>query len=942
MTLISFILVDNVKAAEFNTVLANSYKINTTYGNKVRLSHVGWGGKGSPYKGVDSVGNLNAYCIAMKHSNNFRNCNNCSLSKCTSKAKTLLKNDNRAITAGYIINVINDSKVDTSKLQIFYGDYSDAKKISDSKCKSISKCDPSKKEEYLKYVYKVLTLNTYFSKFSSVSWDFTKTSNGDDNNCGKAGKRNDGEGSVVARKCNSAGEKLAKEIKEYISDAEKLYDKNFKDNSLPAPKITGVSNRTLKRNGNFYITSTALKFSQNAKLKNDTTISNTFKNNLSNGTVQYCTNSKGTGCVSIPVIGTAYYVKIIPNAGANLANKKVQITITSSAKFNYPYISGYCKNKSMQTLGVRGIKEKSMSVPASITLSIPPEAVKPSIEIQKVDNVGEPLAGAKFELKDSSNRTYALTTSDNKIFRHEFDSSVDISKLSLSLSEITTPNGYVTHANINNIVIGSNSTKYYKVVVDENSPDEEINEARYNAVYKCSVVTTENSVASAPEYKDLVDGTCESYNLDGMSTDTGDGTTSDGGTTSGDGTTSDGGTTSGSAIDVKTVKATKVCFDSTVNQYKEAVAGDDCDSSLKYSVSSNASSVFIEFPNELNTVKIDKKDVTGNEEVPGAHLKICKEENYKKDLENCKPATSINNVELDWDSGDTAKEFAGIPNGTYYIIETLPPSGYKLVQTATEFSIDSSGDIKIGDTKATDGTIVINNALNEVTISKTDIVTTKELPGAKLEICIAGSKKSLEELNADDGDDDDEIESTVESTNDSASDGTSDVSTTATSKSVDEEVDDSDSTDPNDYVILRDDEGNCVVPSLAGSGDQAVWVSGDKPHTIRGLPYGTYFLVETTAPYGYATAESILFKMTPEGILTDIAGNSLKDNKIVMKDAPIKQVKTGNKALIITIIGALMAAVASVYFFGFHKVAHAGGIDDGILKRVKTRKIHKK
>ena len=99
-------------------------------------------------------------------------------------------------------------------------------------------------------------------------------------------------------------------------------------------------------------------------------------------------------------------------------------------------------------------------------------------------------------------------------------------------------------------------------------------------------------------------------------------------------------------------------------------------------------------------------------------------------------------------------------------------------------------------------------------------------------------------------------------------------------------------------------------------GSKATWVSTNTPHKVSGLGAGTYYLVETTAPNGYSTSESILFVVKEDGTLTDINGKSLKDSKIVMQDKPINDVKTGMFGIFV-IIGFLaisgVAGVASYY-----------------------------
>ena len=134
----------------------------------------------------------------------------------------------------------------------------------------------------------------------------------------------------------------------------------------------------------------------------------------------------------------------------------------------------------------------------------------------------------------------------------------------------------------------------------------------------------------------------------------------------------------------------------------------------------------------------------------------------------------------------------------------------------------------------------------------------------------------------------------------------------------------------DDYVIDMY-TGDCVPVTLR-NGTAAQWVSGSTPHTISGLPAGTYYLVEITAPKGYSTAESIKFVMNDDGTLSDGNGKSLANNKIVMKDKPIPDVKTGD---IITMVASMLFLIvigfASYYFFDNK---------DDIVKKVRNRRVN--
>ena len=320
--------------------------------------------------------------------------------------------------------------------------------------------------------------------------------------------------------------------------------------------------------------------------------------------------------------------------------------------------------------------------------------------------------------------------------------------------------------------------------------------------------------------------------------------------------------------------------------------------------------IFVTRVNEKNKVIISKQDATGDEEVPGAELKICTEADYNPSDPNldCEAAKTVDNTVMSWISGTSSTEFNGLKAGTYYIIETLPPSGYKLVKTVTKFSIDAAGVVKSGNTVATDNTIVVKNNINTLEISKTSIASTKELPGAKLSICVTREKVSDES-----------------STSDTAGDTSSDTAgdTASDTPESDEEYENDDTSSSyhvsidfahKEYVMLEDTDGNCIPVTLA-DGTFATWVSGTEPKKISGLPAGVYFLVEKIAPFGYSTAESVLFGMTEDGKLVDKNGTSLANSKLVMKDAPITDVKTGMLPFVIISLLAIGSIGGAFYVY---------------------------
>ena len=146
------------------------------------------------------------------------------------------------------------------------------------------------------------------------------------------------------------------------------------------------------------------------------------------------------------------------------------------------------------------------------------------------------------------------------------------------------------------------------------------------------------------------------------------------------------------------------------------------------------------------------------------------------------------------------------------------------------------------------------------------MATTKELPGAKLKICLAGLDENGE------------------------------------------------------YQMAVDNDGNCIVPLLHDE-SKAEWISSDEPHEVVGLPAGAYYLAESQAPLGYDVTESILFILNQDGTLSDKDGNLIGDgSKLVMHDKKIEQVPTGDILVgLVAFLGILGFAFGSYYYFDNNK-----------------------
>ena len=180
-------------------------------------------------------------------------------------------------------------------------------------------------------------------------------------------------------------------------------------------------------------------------------------------------------------------------------------------------------------------------------------------------------------------------------------------------------------------------------------------------------------------------------------------------------------------------------------------------------------------------VEISKTDITSSKELPGAHLKITDKEGKV------------------WDSWISADKphMIRLHSGEYTLTETLPAQGYTTAESITFTVLQTSKwDYEVQHVKMEDSPTVVH-------LSKTDITTGTELPGATL--------------------------------------------------------------------IIRDKNGATIEQ----------WVSTDTPHIIERLPVGKYTLVEITAPEGYETSEEVEFTVT----------DTKEIQKVVMKDSPHRDIE---------------------------------------------------
>lgn len=620
------------------------------------------------------------------------------------------------------------------------------------------------------------------------------------------------------------------------------------------------------------------------------------------GTATICPNSSGKNCSgsSKTITGETsdnFYVKVVNGT----VDTVVTVSLSGEVSISYPKLTYYHMSNSRQDVlrndkSTRTKKYTSKKIKLNLTFD------KSSLAIYKYDESGDAVTSANFTMTLDGNN---IPLSKNDNYFSSGDLSLSIAGKELCYTETNIPSGFKKPENVTTcITIPTSDTSDACFDADGNVEDD----TKYcdNYVYMC---------ATDDGYKDLESGNCNylksltkvcTLKNEDTYTDQADVTECDNATENyiymcrkEDGTYESTLGDGSCGTETITDNTKKKCVVSNSNN--NYTVGDnkycEVDSADYTKLTYNSNSLILSVYNDKNSVTISKKAITGDNEVAGAKLKICSKADYDSKKNKCDAIDDVSGDKVEWVSTNEPATVSGIPAGDYYIVETVPPSGYVIATTATPFSIDGDGVVNVSGATVSDK-IVVNNSLTKVTISKTDIATSKELPGAKLTIC----ETTYNRQNRITGDDStEEIDST--GTTDSSSESTAE-------ESLGEDTFEG---------ILKDADGECI-PALLYDGTEATWTSTDKPKVISGLPIGTYYLVEKAAPNGYSTSEAIIFKMNEDGTLSDKDGKSLADNKIVMKDAPVKDVKTGMLPILLTSIVALASFAVLYYYNNLKKV----------------------
>ena len=297
---------------------------------------------------------------------------------------------------------------------------------------------------------------------------------------------------------------------------------------------------------------------------------------------------------------------------------------------------------------------------------------------------------------------------------------------------------------------------------------------------------------------------------------------------------------------------------------------------------------------EKKTVKVSKLDITNNKELEGASLTV---------------TDSDNNVIDTWVSTKEDHIINDIEAGTYTLTETKAPNGYELSTKKIKFTVDEDGKITDEDGKSINKVVMYNKPTDKksVTISKQDIATSKELPGASLTVTDASGNEvdswtstneshtindikagtyKLKETHAPDGYilSEETITFTIDENGKLTNESGEEVNKIIMYNELKKEKNVTIS--KQDIATSKELPGASLTVTDANGNQIDSWISTSEPHTIKDIKAGTYTLKETQAPNGYViSTETIKFTIDENGKLTNEAGAEIE--KVVMFNKPI-------------------------------------------------------
>lgn len=286
--------------------------------------------------------------------------------------------------------------------------------------------------------------------------------------------------------------------------------------------------------------------------------------------------------------------------------------------------------------------------------------------------------------------------------------------------------------------------------------------------------------------------------------------------------------------------------------------------------------------NEKYVEQVTKKEKDSDRVLEGGVFALCAKEDIKNTDGDVlvKADTIMEQKATDKDG----KIFftADLPvGGSFYVKEVKAPAGFVTTEEVKEFTFEYAG----ADVPEVTFEHTFENEATIFEITKSDLTTGEELPGAKLEVTdqdgtvvdewTSGTEPHIikelevgkeytltETLPADGYVTAESITFTVENTAEVQKvEMKDDVTKVEISK-----TDISGKELPGAKMTVLDKDGNAVES----------WTSTDKPHYMEKLPIGDYILREETAPEGYLIAEDVEFSVKDTGEIQKV---SMKDEK---------------------------------------------------------------
>lgn len=531
----------------------------------------------------------------------------------------------------------------------------------------------------------------------------------------------------------------------------------------------------------------------------------------------------------------------------NVSNSKTVYTAYNYKPSNNKYQKMYAVYKDTKTA------KDSLSLTINRTVDLP---------VTKVDSAtGAYVSGAKLQVTNSSGKVIASWTTNGSAYTIK-----GLTQGTYTLTETQAPNGYNLNGvsvkftidgqgvikNSTGSVITSitfKNTKVLKVLKVDNTTGKALSGAKLQITNSSGkVVESWTSTTSEYSVKNLTKGT---YTLSEVEAPSG-----------------------------YILNSTSIKF--TIDEY----------GNVKDTNGNNI--VKLEMKNQENSVTISKQDITNNQELPGATLTL---------------KNSKGKEVLTWVSTNTSRVIKGLPAGTYTLTETIAPKGYVISKETITFTIDKYGKLTDKNGNNIDKVIMYNTPEKQIDIeiSKQDITTSKELPGASLTVTdnknniidtwvssdkphsikdIKAGTYTLKETVAPDGYilSEETITFTVDKDgNLTDKDGNKIDKVIMYNKPKEEKsvtISKQDITDckelPGAHLNIKDESGKELYS----------WVSTDKPYEIKDIKAGTYTLTETIAPAGYVlSTETIEFTIDNSGQITDKDGNKI--DKVIMFNKPI-------------------------------------------------------